>query len=726
MQNRLYINNCANNIGQVDARCPYTVGECSDIGEEYNGKYYSFCDQSHPASTAMNICKNHGGELATPRTVDELTYIGSLAPNRYVMLGWTDRDEEGVWVPTNEEPIWCNGQPNGGTGSNYVRWYTGSTCFDDVGNESRDFICESSSLKECSGFDEWMFTDAQPGVNFPISGGNTRDVALVDLNLDGFLDAIIGNADQRKNVYINNQGNFLLDDGQHWPQFEEDTDTKVDGLHPTDIDGDGDIDVILYSNNKIRIYDNDYMQGGLGALTDVTPDRLSGILNFDGTVNYAARGDDKSISIGDLNGDVLPDIYQVNADHTDYILINQGYAETEEWTEENRVPPGHFEYNTFKALPSMNLVTMESEFADYVGDGDLDLIQCTNVGIRLYDNLGGRFVDRTVQRLPEHSGHCSIKGLEVVDITGDGAVDIYFLTNQNNYGYAFSFINDGTGHFTDQTSVNIPRTHYHWTGLTAIDLDLDNDIDFFYGVDNLDCGSNRCYRSYSYMFINGGDVFNSGGSYFLNRSCDYLLCNTSGYDYTLTRVRAAKANRVNDDIWPDLYVIRNGQNQIFFNPGDTAQFINGTAEYLPAISDNSFDAIFFDSDLDGDLDIYVANEGQDRFLVRESADKFSDITASSLPDSGQVRRKARGLDIADVNGDGLPEIIVANYSQGNSLLTNLGANVFDAREGTLPFDVDYTKDVDFVDFDGDGDIDLFLSNEGQDFFYENKLIDLQP
>ena len=46
----------------------------------------------------------------------------------------------------------------------------------------------------------------------PISGGNTRDVALVDLDNDGYLDAVIGNYNQQNQVYMNTgvpSGTFL-------------------------------------------------------------------------------------------------------------------------------------------------------------------------------------------------------------------------------------------------------------------------------------------------------------------------------------------------------------------------------------------------------------------------------------------------------------------------------------------------------------------------------------
>ena len=721
MQNRLYLNNCANIDSNIEPVCYIDAGSCSTFNERYNDHTYQYCTTSTSWESANWFCDIRQAKLSTPNSIAEFDYIRRNTGRRdYIWLGWTDKNEEGVWLPsTGDEgqPLWGNGEPNGGTSQNYVYWYVGYNYVWDTGSSNNYFMCEMEREIDCTGYNEWQFTDAQPGVNFPISGGNTRDVALLDINRDGFLDAIIGNADQRKNVYINNQGNFQLDNGQYWPQLEEDTNTAVDGLYPADIDGDGDYDIIMYSSDNIRIYDNDYSQGGIGAFTEVTRERLNGIEMLDGTIRYNVRGDDRGIALGDLDGDLLPDIYITNDFYSDYIMMNRGYKEDQEWIEENRVSPGHFEYNTSREVPQEYITSRETEFADYDGDGDLDLIKCTSEGLRAYDNIGGRFVDRSVQRLPQHSFDCADKGLELVDFTGDGADDIMVLSRYSS-GYSYQFVNDGEGHFTEKTNDNLSRHSYHWTSITAVDLDLDQDIDFLFGVYLQSCCSPQHY--YSRIYINGGDVLNNDGAFFLEKTCNYLICDTN---YETTYVRNMKVEQVDDDIWPDVYVVRDGQNQLLLNAGSPTSMYNATAEYLPALSDNSYDAVFLDADLDGDTDIYVGNNGQDRFLVRESADKFSDITASSLPNSGLVRRSTRALDVADLNGDGLPEIIIAHYESGNTLLTNLGANVFDAREPSIPLDFSRTVDVDFVDFDGDGDLDAYITNIGQDFIYENKLID---
>ena len=56
-------------------------------------------------------------------------------------------------------------------------------------------------------------------------------------------------------------------------------------------------------------------------------------------------------------------------------------------------------------------------------------------------------------------------------------------------------------------------------------------------------------------------------------------------------------------------------------------------------------------------------------------------------------------------------------------LYDMGANNFLSNEYTLPFDLGKTVHVDIFDFDGDGDLDAYFTNVGQDYIYVNKLIE---
>ena len=117
------------------------------------------------------------------------------------------------------------------------------------------------------------------------------------------------------------------------------------------------------------------------------------------------------------------------------------------------------------------------------------------------------------------------------------------------------------------------------------------------------------------------------------------------------------------------------------------------------------------ADLDGDglLDLYLPAWGQDRLLMGTSADEplFVDETAARLPsDLGA----GSGVAIADADGDGDLDIFVGNVYGPDQLLLNDGDGVFvdgtaEAGVGGDAWDVTTAS---WADFDGDGDLDLFV------------------
>jgi enediyne biosynthesis protein E4 len=140
-------------------------------------------------------------------------------------------------------------------------------------------------------------------------------------------------------------------------------------------------------------------------------------------------------------------------------------------------------------------------------------------------------------------------------------------------------------------------------------------------------------------------------------------------------------------------------------------------------------AALFDMDNDGDLDLFVVQGhplGEDdlgtgpRPLDRlyrndlttgpdgRAQARFTDVTAQSgIVSDGY----GMGVAIADVDGDGLLDIYVTNWGP-NSLWRNLGDGKFEdwsARSGVTGGDA-WSTSATFLDYDGDGLLDLFVTN----------------
>ena len=117
-----------------------------------------------------------------------------------------------------------------------------------------------------------------------------------------------------------------------------------------------------------------------------------------------------------------------------------------------------------------------------------------------------------------------------------------------------------------------------------------------------------------------------------------------------------------------------------------------------------------DTDMDGDLDLFVTNESNqnENLYLNNGAGAFTALTGSPL-----VTASAHTMSSSwgDYDNDGDLDVFLANSNNTNRLFRNDGGNVFAEVLGQpMSTDANCSFSSNWVDVDNDADLDLFVTN----------------
>ena len=285
------------------------------------------------------------------------------------------------------------------------------------------------------------------------------EAAFADVDGDGDLDVILAMEASPNRLYINDgKGKFTWVKDVFSPALHD-----TEHLRVADFDGDGHIDVIFVAeDDQNHEY---YLGNGDGTFRNVS-DRLP------------AKSEGNGLDMGDVNGDGLPDIVVGNSGEAgqNFLWINDPQR------------PGYFIDRSAYDLPQVNDATQAIKLADLDGDGDLDMVIGNEIPPnRLLLNDGkGIFTeasDRLDLPIPLHT-----RDVLVFDANGDGYPDIIFANLTSNGGAWEKdprmriLINNGYARFTDETATRMPENKFSTYAATVMDIDRDGYLDILLGA----------------------------------------------------------------------------------------------------------------------------------------------------------------------------------------------------------------------------------------------------
>ena len=272
---------------------------------------------------------------------------------------------------------------------------------------------------------------------YPGSDGETFGVSLGDIDNDGDADAVVVDAYDDMEVYLNDgTGIFTYDQtyGASKSWF---------GVYLVDVDMDNDLDIIVsgfYSGTGCEVWLND----GSGSFT----------FSQGGIATSIAM---QELAIGDVNGDGSPDIFApAYSGGGSQVWLNNG--------------SGAFT-NTNQSLTGSSCT--QAVLADLDGDSDLDaFISRTNGSPNtVWLNNGSGFFNDTGQAL----GSAFSNGVDAADIDDDGDIDI---VASNWQVPSQIWLNDGNANFTAGLQINNDN---YAKSIVFCDIDYDCDDDFIIG-----------------------------------------------------------------------------------------------------------------------------------------------------------------------------------------------------------------------------------------------------
>ncbi|MEP5610834.1 MAG: FG-GAP-like repeat-containing protein [Cyclobacteriaceae bacterium] len=492
-----------------------------------------------------------------------------------------------------------------------------------------------------------------------------------------------------------------------------------------DLDGDMDMDVIFTSAS-----DGTYIHKAIN----------DGDGNFTASNYIGTSGTSSHVDLVDWDSDGDLDVVMTSGSNYFNVLVNTG---------------GEFaDYGTNIYLTDGNVTNLE--FADLDNDGDMDLIHVGEYGvspvygrISVLENTAGKAAIPEFETpvIAYSESNNSFEGIEVLDMDGDGDLDIFF----HEFGYGNVSRNEfQTTPFTF-TDVNVD-THSSSGAISdaaVSDFDNDGDDDLilvgggynklfrFDGTDLSDTNGNLASNvgdaTEDFDLIGLGDLDGDGNLDLVteNSNTNYAYLDVSGPqkivitldNFTERRAFAAThlaaliaydrdGNDIADTDGGTVFSFAIGDGT---NDADNARFTiagsGSTARFLVGGTDLDFESQSTYRILLAGTASGITREFEFELYLQNSAEMGQgtfDVTAAAV-ENAQMQSPV----MADIDGDGDDDLIYKRSGGNHNIYLQT-----DLTQSSGAF-IAYGDNVLLSDFDNDGDLDLITNNSTDVYVYLN-------
>ena len=464
------------------------------------------------------------------------------------------------------------------------------------------------------------------------------------------------------------------------------------------------------------------------------------------------------VALGDINNDGLVDIYFTSNQGKNKLYLNKGANKFEDISIKAGVE-GESDWNTGSIMADVN------------GDGYLDIYVCAVVGIHGFEGHNELYINNKDNTFTESSAEYGLDldnystSVSFFDYDLDGDLDIvtnnlnefagvyenttngkknaislrfsYKEGNQNGMGTKAILYSKGKSQFKQLFSSRgfissvAPQIHFGLDTVSKVDsiaiIWPDNTIQ---KISKLPLNKTVLVRydpnNPSFIYSeNKNTIFKASKSISFKHKEDgyYDFNNEKLIPYQVSKLGPAVAvGDVDGNGFEDVYLGNGSGNaaELYLNNGNSFQkSLQKQFEKDADYEDN--DAVFFDADNDGDLDLYVATGIHKTRNRRLEVDRlYLNQKGSFIKSSNQTLLNPLNTSCVaayDYDSDGDVDLFIGNLSNPKSFGANVNSAIL-VNDGTGNFTADFdfrlnakVTDASWVDINGDNQKDLLVATE---------------